>query len=366
MKINPLEITIRQLVAGYNDDGEGGVIGYRGQLDIRPPYQREFVYKDKQRKAVIDSVVNGFPLNVMYWAATGDGNKYEIIDGQQRTISICQYIAGEYACKIDGHIHYFHTLQSDQQNRILDYELMIYTCVGTASERLKWFEIINIAGEVLTKQELRNTVYAGPWLADARRYFSRLGGPAYSQGAPYLKGSPIRQDYLETALRWISDNKIEQYMGSHRNDPTAGELCRYFRSAIDWVQVIFPKKRAIMKGVEWGPLYNAYKDRSELDPDEIEVEVVKLISDDDVTKKAGIYPYILTREEKHLSIRKFSDAMKLEAYERQKGKCKRCKKPYNISEMEGDHIDPWSKGGKTIADNCQMLCEKCNRRKSDN
>ena len=306
MKIELLDITVRELVEGYRDDGEGGVTGYDGLLDIRPPYQREFVYKDKQREAVIDSVNNGFPLNMMYWSERDDGT-YEIIDGQQRTISICQYVKGNFS--IDGLA--FHNLQSDEKARILDYELMIYVCSGTDSERLKWYEIINIAGEVLTPQELRNAVYAGPWLSDARRHFSRPGGPAYGLGKDYLTGAPIRQAYLETALKWISKGQIEEYMSAHQHDPTAGELWRYFQSVISWVETTFTVKRPIMKGVQWGDLYNDHKDRHDLDPVKIEAEVANLVLDDDITKNSGIYPYILTRDEKHLNIRAFTKAMKL-------------------------------------------------------
>ena len=200
MKIEPQQITVRDLVEGYSDDGEGGVRGYGGELDIRPPYQREFVYKDKQRNAVVETINQGFPLNVMYWAARDDGT-YEIIDGQQRTISVAQYVESAYA--LDG--RYFHNLQDDEQERILNYPLQIYVCEGTASEKLGWFRIINIAGEKLTNQELRNAVYAGPWVSDAKRHFSRLQGPAYAVGNKYMKGSPIRQEYLETAIQWIKD-----------------------------------------------------------------------------------------------------------------------------------------------------------------
>ena len=362
MKIELLDITVRELVEGYRDDGEGGVTGYDDLLDIRPPYQREFVYKDKQREAVIDSVNNGFPLNMMYWSERDDGT-YEIIDGQQRTISICQYVHGDFS--IDGLA--FHNLQSDEKARILDYELMIYVCSGTDSERLKWYEIINIAGEVLTRQELRNAVYAGPWLSDARRYFSRPGGPAYGLGKDYLSGVLIRQEYLETALKWIKhkDQTIEEYMGEHQHDPTAEELWRYFQSVISWVETTFTvKRKQIMKGVQWGDLYNDHKDRRDLDPVEIDDEAAKLVLDDDVTKKSGIYPYILTRDKKHLNIRAFTKAMKLKIYEKQNGKCMICKKPFDLSKMEGDHITPWIEGGKTDEDNCQMLCKRCNREKS--
>lgn len=96
MKIELKEITIRELTNSYQDNEENGVVGYGGKLDIRPPYQREFIYKDKQREAVIDTVTKNFPLNVMYWAVREDGN-FEVIDGQQRTISICQFVTGEFA-----------------------------------------------------------------------------------------------------------------------------------------------------------------------------------------------------------------------------------------------------------------------------
>ena len=369
MKIEFLNITIRELAEGYQDDGVGGVRGYDGILDIRPPYQREFVYKDKQREAVINTVMNGFPLNVMYWAERDDGT-FEIIDGQQRTISICQYVNNAFSVQLGNWnmSRMFGNLSDDEQNTILDYELMIYTCTGPASERLKWYEIINIAGEVLTRQELRNAVYAGAWLSDARRYFSRPGGAAYGLGSPYLSGSALRQDYLETSLKWISARdgvSIDDYMAKHQKDPVAIELWNYFQNVIAWVEAIFPKKRSSMKGVDWGPLYDAYHGRSDLLPTVLETEVARLHKDDDVKRKTGIYPYLLTGDEKHLNIRAFTQAMREAAYERQEGICSQCNKKYDLSDMHADHIDPWSQGGKTSAENCQMLCKSCNRRKSD-
>lgn len=358
MEIELREITIGDLAEGYADDGDGGVVGYGGKLDVRPPYQREFVYKDKQRDAVIETVQQGFPLNVMYWADRGDGT-FEIIDGQQRTISICQYVDGVFS--IDGLA--FHNLQKDQKERILNYKLMVYVCTGTDSERLKWFETINIAGEVLTKQELRNAVYHGSWVSDAKRYFSRAQCPAYGIGQDYVKGSPIRQEYLETAIKWINDGSIEEYMSEHQHDPNAVALWNHFQSVISWVEAVFKKKRKEMKGGAWGDLYDRFKD-AKLNADEIEKEIVQLMMDEDVTKKSGIYPYILTREEKYLSIRAFTENMKREAYERQAGICVECSENFEIDEMEGDHIDPWAQGGKTVAENCQMLCKQCNRRKS--
>jgi hypothetical protein len=356
MKIELKEITVRELTEGYVDNQEQGVVGYGGKLDIRPPYQREFIYNDKQRDAVINTVSKDFPLNVMYWAVREDGD-FEVIDGQQRTISTCQFVNGDFSFKS----RYFHNLQDNEQEQILNYKLMVYFCEGTASEKLEWFKTINIAGEKLTDQELRNAVYSGSWVTKAKLHFSKNGCPAYAIGSNYLKGSVIRQDYLEKTIEWLSDGDIKGYMAAHQQDPNANELWLYFQSVINWVQVLFPKYRREMKGVEWGVLYNDYKDY-EFDSTELEKEVSRLMLDDDVSKK-GIYPYLITGKEKHLSIRAFSDGQKRESYERQKGICPICKEHFEIEQMEADHITPWHEGGKTIDENCQMLCKEDNRRK---
>ena len=267
MNIELKEITVRELTAGYEDNAEGGVVGYDGRLDIRPPFQREFIYKDKQRDAVIDTIIKEFPLNVMYWAVREDG-KYEVIDGQQRTISICQFVEGDFAFKS----RYFHNLQNDEQEQILDYRLMVYFCSGTDSEKLEWFKTINIAGEKLTDQELRNAVYSGPWVTDAKRYFSKNQCPAYGLGGDYLNGSAIRQDYLETVIQWISHDDIEGHMARQQQKPNANELWLYFQSVIAWVKATFPTYRKEMKGIAWGELYNTYKDR-ELDSAALEKKI---------------------------------------------------------------------------------------------
>lgn len=359
MEIKLTQIKVRDLVRDYKDNQELGIVGYGGKLDIRPPYQREFIYNANQREAVIDTVYNGFPLNVMYWGTREDGS-FEVIDGQQRTISLCQYVSGEFSYNM----RYFGNLQLDEQAKILNYELQVYVCTGTDSEKLKWFKTINIAGEKLTNQELLNAVYAGPWLSDAKRHFSKSNCPAYQMGKDYVSGSPIRQDFLETALRWISEGNIEVYMGKHQKCPNANELWLYFQSVIAWVTATFPKKRKEMKCVDWGELYNQYKDNPQ-DSAWLETEVARLMQDSDVTAKKGIYPYLLTGKEKHLNIRAFDDNMKREVYERQLGICPCCGRHYEIEEMHADHITPWSKGGRTIADNCQMLCADCNRKKGN-
>lgn len=362
MEVNRKEITIRELVKDYDDNGDDGVRGYGGKLDIRPPYQREFIYKDEQRDAVIDTLTKGFPLNVMYWAVRDDG-RFEIIDGQQRTISICQYVAGQFSFKD----LYFHNLQDDKQNDILDYKLTVYHCQGKDSEKLEWFKTINIAGEELADQEMRNAVYHGTWVTDIKRYFSKRNCPAYNIGSDYMNGSAIRQDYLETVIKWQMHadgiKSIEGYMAKHQNDKNGQPLWDYFVGVIDWVKLVFPEYRKEMKGVNWGILYNEYKD-VKLEAVDIEKQLAKLMEDEDVTNKKGIYTYILSGEEKELSIRVFDKNQKREAYQRQEGICPICQKNYNIEDMHGDHIKPWSKGGKTIADNCQMLCKKCNLKKS--
>ncbi len=355
MNIDLIKLKIKDLVEGYEDNLEEGVIAYSGKLDVRPPYQREFVYKDDQRNAVIDSVSKKYPLNVMYWAVRDDNN-FEIIDGQQRTISICQFVNSDFSFQE----RYFHNLQDDEKEEILNYELTIYLCSGSDSEKLEWFKTINIAGEELTNQELRNAVYHGPWVTDAKKYFSKSGCPAHSMGSDYMRGSAIRQDYLEATIKWISKNKIEEYMAKNQNKATALDLWNYYESVISWIEATFPNKRKLMKGVPWGELYNDHQNTS-LDPEVLEDEIKILIADEDVTNQKGIYQYLLTRNEKYLNIRAFSDQIKLRVYEKQNGKCNMCGESFDIKEMDGDHIDKWKDGGKTEEANCQMLCIPCNR-----
>ena len=376
MKIELVEIPVRDIVNGYEDNDEEGVVAYGGRLNVRPAYQREFVYKDKQRDEVIKTIRKGFPLNVMYWVLSDgsyslskdeagntvinltDDASFEILDGQQRTISFCQYYAGDFA--ID--YQYFHNLTADEQNEILDYKIMVYFCQGTDKEKLDWFKTINIAGEKLFEQELRNAIYTGSWLADAKKYFSKNNCAGYNLGKDYLAGTCIRQDYLETTIDWIADKEgieIETYMANHQHDANASVLWQYYQAVLAWVKATFPNYRKEMKGVDWGVLYNKHKDDA-LNATELEEEVKRLMLDEDVTKKSGIYEYLLDGQEKHLSIRAFTPKMKREAYEKQKGKCAMCHKQFDIEEMEADHIDPWHDGGTTTADNCQH----CNRTKS--
>lgn len=368
MEIRQIEITCEELAKGFVDNDEEGVVGYGGKLDIRPPYQREFIYGEKERDAVITTIFNGYPLNVMYWADCGDGT-YEIIDGQQRTMSICQYINGVFPY----YFKFFENITDEVERRkILDYKLTIYICSGTDTEKLKWFETINIAGKQLTKQELRNAVYSGTFVTDAKRYFSKTNCAAYRIGGKHLlNGSVNRQDYLETALKWICYSQnlkdVRQYMAIHQNDTDALELYNYFHQVVSWVLSKFDvnKRKTILKGVDWGMLYEKYHNDKSLDKSIIDKEIAILLKDSEVSNKSGICYYVLTKDEKYLGLRTFGDDIKESVYAKQEGICPICNEHFELCEMEADHIIPWSKGGKTVEDNCQMLCMKCNRTKSN-
>lgn len=389
MQIEKREIHIKELVKGYSRDEESSqLVAYAdssgvARLNIRPKYQREFVYKEVQRNAVIDTILKGFPLNIMYWVQNVESSaecEYEVLDGQQRTISICEYVKGSFSIQWNGSSQYFHNLPEDMKEKFLAYKLDVYVCQGSESEKLEWFKTINIAGEELTPQELRNAVYASVWLSDAKRRFSKKNGAAVQKGDKYLNGSALRQEFLESAIAWIvdlrKDEKICEYMAKHAKDSkNADELCGYFANVIDWVEMKFQKYRKEMKGLEWGLFYNRYKD-TPLDAKELEAKIAELMQDDEVGNKKGVYAYVLSGDEKHLSLRSFSDSVKRAVYEKQKGVCansdgriKGVKCPHEnekleIDKMEADHIIPWSKGGKTERENCQMLCCECNRKKS--
>ena len=377
MRIDERKIKVSEVYEGYFNDDEEGVVGYDEQLDIRPKYQREFVYNPEQQREVIRTVLKGLPLNVMYWVdrwedpehptqAEQDEARYEVLDGQQRTLSLCAYMDGDFS--VDEMT--FDNLPKDKQDAIRNYELFIYICNGTESEKLEWFKIINIAGEKLTDQERRNAVYAGSWVSSAKKYFSKSGGAAKTLAEDYMRGSPIRQEYLETAIGWAAaadgftgDKAIEQYMSKHQHDTSAVQLWNYFRSVIEWVQAVFPKYRSQMKGLPWGLYYNVHGQRTDLDPKALEKEIQRLMGDEDVTRKPGIYEYLLTGDVRKLSIRAFDRRDMLAAYERQGHKCNICGKVFEFEKMHGDHVQPWSKGGHTTPDNLQMLCTTCNLKK---
>lgn len=362
MKIIKDEITIEQLASGYVDRGDDGVVGFDGKLDIRPAYQREFVYKEGQRNLVIDTVIKGFPLNTMYWNTKDDGS-FEVLDGQQRTISICQYITDVFSFnkKI------FSRQPSDIQKQILGYKLDVYKCTGNESERLNWFQVINIAGAVLKKQEIRNAIYTGPWTESARKKFSKQNCRAYVIGRHYMPGTVEQQDYLERVLKWVSNDNIEEYMNQHCKDSNADELWDFFDRVIGWIKDVFGDstgKELKLQSVEWGYLYNEHSDKK-LDKEKIRTSVKRLLMDDEVTNKPGIYQYVLDGNEKHLNIRAFKDNDRIAMYEKQGGKCNMCGAVFELEKMHADHIKPWSSGGKTELKNGQMLCRECNLKKSN-
>lgn len=376
MQITKKTITVRDLCQNYRDDNDGGVYGYdNGEhiLVLRPKYQREFIYPDKKRDAVIDTIMNGFPLGIMYWSKVDD-NTFECLDGQQRSISICQYVNSDYPVKFNGNDRFFHNLNEEEQENILNYELEIRICEGSEEEKLRWFQRINVAGEVLTEQELLNATYTGPWLSDAKNFFSKRNCVAMQMADGYIKGNPIRQDILEKALSWIADRDNlesgQMYMAIHQHDEDANELWLYFQTVINWAKMLFPDTSKKLTAVqEWGILYNKYHDKA-YNSNTLKSEVKKLLLDDDVTKDTGIIPYVLSGKTKHdeklLSIRTFSEGQKIKAYEKQKGICPICGKHFEYEEMQGDHIVPWSKGGRTIDENLQMLCSTCNATKGNN
>ena len=372
MKIEERSVRIRKLFEGYVDSGDDGVFAFGGRLAIRPAYQREFVYDAVQAEAVIHTVLKGFPLNVMYWVKVGE-DQYEVLDGQQRTLSVMQYLKHQFPITLDGKKYYWDALPDDKYDAIMEYPLMIYVCEGNESEKLEWFRVVNIAGEKLTEQELRNSVYTGEWLTDAKRYFSKRNCAAKGLSDRYITGDPNRQELLEKALRGIADmqglSDITAYMAAHKSDKDADELWQYFQDVIRWVEKIFPRYYPDMKGLDWCRLYNEYQSGT-YNSSVMREEVKRLHEDEDVQKFKGIYEYLLCRERdpfagRFLNLRAFDKRDKLAAYSKQDGVCPICGQKFAFSEMEGDHRIPWSKGGHTTPENCQMLCRKCNEAKSD-
>lgn len=364
MKTVRKTVTVADLFNGYKDLDWEGVVGYGGQLDIRPAYQREYVYDIPDAQAVVATVLKGHPLNIMYWVQTKDGG-YELLDGQQRTLSICKFLDHKYyILDKDGNKVYEDTMLADDKKKILEYELDICVCEGTEGEILDWFKTINIKGKELNDQEALNATHTGPWLSDAKRYFSKPNCAAYGLGKDYVKGQVERQDYLETVLKWINNGDPQGYMAIHRNNPDASELWHYYQSVIEWIRGTFVVYRREMDGLDWGTFYNDHHEE-ERDPAATEEQVKKLMMDEEVQKRSGIYEYVLCGNEKALGLRMFDDSVKRAKYEAQDGKCAICGKPFPYEIMHGDHIIPWSRGGKTTPDNCQMLCTTDNLKKSN-
>ena len=365
-----ISVTVGEITKDYVNNDEQGVRGYKGLLDIRPPYQREFIYNEKEQQAVITTVLNGYPLNIMYWVKRNDDAEcpYEVMDGQQRTLSLCEYVAGKFAYDFKN----FFNQPADIQKKILDYKLTVYVCEGEESEKLEWFKTINIAGKSLNEQEIRNAVYAGPFVSDAKKHFSKTNCAAYRLGKDLVNGSPIRQEFFKKALDWMAAHEtrygkpqtIVGYMSEHQHDLNAGPLWTYFQSVLHWTMDTFNMKKfkKIMKGLDWAKFYDEYHEKS-LDIKDMEQRIVDCLSDDEIQKPQGIIPYVLTGEERYLDLRAFPEKIKLAVWEQQGHKCTLCGKEFDIEFMEADHITPWCDGGRTVLENCQVLCRECNRRK---
>ena len=370
MTIKQIEVTVGDIARGYINNEEQGVRGYGGQLDIRPPYQREFIYNENEQQAVISTVLKGYPLNVMYWVRRSEDAEcpYEVMDGQQRTLSLCEYVDGKFAYDFKN----FFNQPADIQKLILDYPLTIYLCEGEPSEKLEWFKTINIAGKPLNEQEINNAVYAGPFVTDAKRHFSKSNCGAYRLGKDLVNGTPIRQEFLKKALEWMSEHETREgkpqsvvgYMAEHQHDPNANNLWTYFQNVLNWTITNFDLKnfKKIMKGLNWALYYDKYHSTT-LDTADLASRISKLILDSDVQKQMGIIPYVLTGDERHLDLRCFPDDIKQAVWEKQHHICPSCQKEFDYEFMEGDHITPWREGGRTVIENCQMLCRECNRRK---
>lgn len=370
MTIKQISVTVGEITKSYVNNDEQGVRGYNGLLDIRPPYQREFIYNEKEQQAVITTVLNGYPLNIMYWVKRSDDAEcpYEVMDGQQRTLSLCEYVAGKFAYDFKN----FFNQPADIQKKILDYKLTVYVCEGEESEKLEWFKTINIAGKSLNEQEIRNAVYAGPFVSDAKKHFSKTNCAAYRLGKDLVNGSPIRQEFFKKALEWMAAHEtrcgkpqtIVGYMSEHQHDLNAVPLWTYFQSVLHWAMDTFNMKKfkKIMKGLDWAKFYDEYHEKS-LDIKDMEQRIVDCLSDDEIQKPQGIIPYVLTGDERYLDLRAFPEKIKLAVWEQQDHKCTLCGKEFDIEFMEADHITPWCDGGRTVLENCQVLCRDCNRRK---
>ena len=387
MEIKRVSIKIVDLCDGYKNDSEEdierGVYAYHGKLCVRPAFQRMFVYDKKQENAVIDTALKGFPLNIMYWVDNGDGT-YDCLDGQQRTISLCNFVDGISSFQApwlkDNARIYIHTLKRidpDLYAKFMNYELEVYICHGTKAEQMEWFKTINIAGEELYPQELRNASYVSRWLTDAKRYFSKANAsstakcPAERLGGQYTNKNANRQEILEQVISWRIGSKedadICNYMEAHINDKDASDLWNYFNNVINWITTVFYETYDKgMATVNWGKLYNDYH-TEDVDADEIsekfnELMMYKATKELDISV-AKICEYCITRDETLLKHREFNEAQKTTMYNQQRGICPDCGKHYLKAEMHAHHIIPWYNGGVTELANGVMLCEECHRQR---
>lgn len=379
-------ITIKELCHGfvYNELEGKGLFGLSGKLTIQPEYQRNYIYADgKKDVAVIDSILKGYPLGLIYFNQTGE-DTFEVLDGQQRITSIGRFVTGKFAIFLNGSKtpQYFDSLPKDQRQKILDTTILVYECNGTESEIKEWFKTINIAGVALNEQELLNAVYSGSFVTLAKAQFSNSQNALIQKWSNFVSGSALRQDFLATALEWVSKGNVSEYMSKHRHDTDITELSTYFNTVIDWVSTVFIDFEKDMKGLEWGRLYETYKYNA-YNPTKISEDVKKLYADPYVKNHRGIFEYVLggKKDTRLLDVRVFDEATKRAVYVAQTNKakengvsnCPLCSignnanktKIYAQKEMDADHVNAWSKGGGTHISNCEMLCITHNRSKGN-
>jgi 5-methylcytosine-specific restriction endonuclease McrA len=379
------EITVKDICDGfmYNELEGKGLFGLSGKLTIQPEYQRNYIYADgKKDVAVIESILKGYPLGLIYFNRVGD-DKLEVLDGQQRITSFGRFVTNKFAIKDENNMQqYFSGIAANKQAQILNTKLLIYECEGTESEIKEWFKTINIAGVPLNTQELLNAVYSGPFVTLGKEEFSNSQNANIQKWSAYVSGSANRQDFLETALEWVSRDNIGDYMSKHRYDTNINELKTYFNGVIDWVSTVFLDVESEMKGLEWGRLYETYK-KNPYNPKDVSAKVKELYADPYVKTRKGVFEYILGGETdtKLLDVRVFSEADKKAVYTRQTAEaeknhtsnCPLCAlghdanktKIWKLAEMDADHVAAWSKGGATDIKNCEMLCKTHNRAKGN-
>ena len=378
-------ITVKEICEGfvYNELEGKGLFGLAGSLTIQPEYQRNYIYADgKKDVAVIESILKGYPLGLIYFYKEGD-DKLEILDGQQRITSIGRFVTDKFAVKDEsGNEQIFGNMAKDRKAKILETKLLIYECEGAESEITQWFKTINIVGVPLNDQELLNAVNFGPFVTLCKEEFSNKQNSNIQKWSAYVKGSADRQDFLEKALDWVSKGNIDGYMNRHRKDKSIAELKTYFNSVIDWASGIFTDVESEMCGLEWGRLYEMYHKKS-YNPKKVSEEVRELLGDFEVKDRKGVFEYILggSKETKLLNVRVFDEPTKKSVYKEQTTKaekkkesnCPHCALGHNankgkiwkLDEMDADHVAAWSKGGKTDVKNCEMLCKTHNRAKGN-
>ena len=378
------DISIKDICNGftYNELEGKGLYGLSGKLTIQPEYQRNYIYADGTRDvAVIESILKGYPLGILYFVKTGE-DAFEVLDGQQRITSFGRYVIGKFAVKVNGMENYFSGLNEDLQQKILNTKLLVYECEGTETEIKEWFKTINIAGIPLNEQELLNAIYSGKFVTEAKREFSNSQNANVQKWKAYIKGEVKRQDFLSCALDWVSKGEKEKYMSEHRNCDNINEIKTYFTTVIDWISGVFKSVEKEMCGLKWGELYEKFGGNP-YNPDEVDKKIKELYADGSVKKRSGIFEYILGGcvDTKLLEIRVFEERDKRivyesqtkQAHENQVSNCPLCAisentnktRIWKLSEMDADHVTAWSKGGTTDISNCQMLCITHNRAKGN-